>query len=164
MKELEKSEVRGKKFPDLKAGDTIRVHQKVKEGEKERVQVFEGLVLRTRGTGDLDKTFTVRKSSFGIGVEKIFPYCMPSITKIEVTKRGKTRRAKLYYLRDLQTKAARLEEEKLTDEQLEELKYETEEARKPAKKEDKDTDTKDKPKAEDKKETPKAEAKKEDKK
>ena len=161
MKDFDKTGAKGKKFPDLKAGDTVRVHQKIKEGEKERIQIFEGMVISTQGAGDLDKTFTVRKTSFGIGVEKILPYNMPSITKIEVTKRGKTRRAKLYYLRDRQTKAAKLEEEKLTEEQLKELKYEIEESGKPEKKEVENTDTKDKPKTEVKKDAPKADAKKE---
>lgn len=97
-------------FPDFKAGDTIKVYIKVKEADKERIQSFQGVVIAIRGKGN-GKTFTVRKVSFGIGVERIFPYASPSIEKIEIVKRGKVRRAKLYYLRKLKGKAARLKEE-----------------------------------------------------
>jgi large subunit ribosomal protein L19 len=95
------------KLPDFKAGDTVRVHIKVVEGQKERVQVFEGTVIKTRGSGP-GKTFTVRKISGGLGVERIFPYYSPSITKLEVMRKGKTRRAKLYYLRQRKGKAAQV--------------------------------------------------------
>jgi len=92
-------------------GDTVKVHVIIKEGDKERIQVFQGDVIAKRGRG-LDTTFIVRKISFGIGVEKIFPLHSKSIKKIEVIRTTKVRRAKLYYLRDLKGKAARLREEK----------------------------------------------------
>lgn len=98
-----------KKIPDFNPGDTVRVHVKVIEGESERVQVFEGMVIRRRGSG-ISATFSVRKNSFGIGVERTFPLQSPRIEKIEVAKTGKARRAKLYYMRDLTGRAARLEE------------------------------------------------------
>lgn len=95
--------------PSFIAGDTVRVHVKIKEGEKERIQVFEGIVI-ARKHGGARETFTVRKVSFGIGVERIFPLHSPSIDKIEVVRRGRVRRAKLYYLRNLRGKAARIRE------------------------------------------------------
>ena len=97
-------------LPVFKAGDTLRVHVKVIEGEKERIQVFEGVVLR-RSRGANRATFTVRKTSYGVGVERTFPLHSPRIDKIEVMTRGHVRRAKLYYLRKLSGKAARIEEE-----------------------------------------------------
>ena len=99
-----------KNFPKFGPGDTIKVGVKISEGDVERVQWFEGVVIRHRGDG-FDKTFTVRKLSFGIGVERIFSYYSPNIEKIEVVKTGAVRRAKLYYLRNLIGKAAKLEEE-----------------------------------------------------
>jgi len=96
--------------PQFKAGDTVRVHVKVIEGEKERIQVFEGVVLR-KSRGQNRATFTVRKVSYGIGVERTFPVHSPRIDKIDVVSRGLVRRAKLYYLRKLSGKAARIEEE-----------------------------------------------------
>ena len=97
------------KVPDLKAGDTVRVHVKVVEGEKERIQVFEGMVIRrTRGVNRA--TFTVRKVSYGVGVERTFPLHSPRLDKIEVMSHGLVRRARLYYLRELSGKAARVEE------------------------------------------------------
>jgi large subunit ribosomal protein L19 len=95
--------------PQFKSGDTVRVHVKVIEGEKERIQVFEGMVLR-KSRGQNRATFTVRKVSYGIGVERTFPLHSPRIDKIDVLTRGKVRRAKLYYLRELSGKAARIEE------------------------------------------------------
>ncbi len=95
--------------PVFKAGDTLRIHVKVKEGDKERIQVFQGVVI-ARKHGGLRETLTVRKISGGIGVERIFPLHSPIIDKIEVMQEGKTRRAKLYYLRNLQGKKARIEE------------------------------------------------------
>lgn len=95
--------------PDFRPGDTLRVHVKIKEGARERIQVFEGIVI-ARQHGGLDETFTVRKISNGIGVERIFPLHCPSIDKIEVQRTGKVRRAKLYYLRKLSGKAARIKE------------------------------------------------------
>jgi large subunit ribosomal protein L19 len=99
--------------PQFKAGDTVRVHVKVIEGEKERIQVFEGVVLR-KSRGQNRATFTVRKVSYGIGVERTFPVHSPRIDKIDVVTRGMVRRAKLYYLRELSGKAARIEEEVTT--------------------------------------------------
>jgi large subunit ribosomal protein L19 len=96
--------------PDFKPGDTVRVHVKVIEGEKERIQVFEGVVLRRSG-GANRSSFTVRKTSYGVGVERTFPLHSPRIDRIEVVTRGRVRRAKLYYLRKLSGKAARIEEE-----------------------------------------------------
>jgi len=97
-------------IPAFKPGDTVRVHVKVIEGEKERIQVFEGVVLRRSG-GANRETFTVRKTSYGVGVERTFPVHSPRLDKIEVMTRGQVRRAKLYYLRKLSGKAARIEEE-----------------------------------------------------
>ncbi|MFA4995925.1 MAG: 50S ribosomal protein L19 [Patescibacteria group bacterium] len=99
-----------KNIPELKSGDTVRVHLKVKEGSKERVQIFEGLVIATKhGTG-LDGTFTARKESFGVGVERTFPIHSPRVVKIERVKQSKVRRSKLYYMRELSGKNARLKE------------------------------------------------------
>ncbi len=97
-------------IPDFKPGDTLRVHARVIEGEKERIQVFEGVCLRRRGNG-IHATFTVHKVSNGIGVERTFPLHSPRISKIENKKSGKVRRAKLYYLRKLRGKAARISEQ-----------------------------------------------------
>ncbi len=99
-----------KDIPVFKPGDTVRVHMRVVEGDSERVQVFEGVVIARRGAG-ISQSFTVRKISFGVGVERIIPLHSPRIQRIEVTKSSKTRRAKLYYLRSLRGKAARLAEE-----------------------------------------------------
>ena len=107
---LEKEQMRAD-IPEFKAGDTVRVHIKIKEGDKERVQVFEGVVIRKR-KGKLGATFTVRKVSYGIGVERMFPLHSPAIEKIEVVKRGRVRRARLYYLRKLGGKAARIKEKR----------------------------------------------------
>lgn len=98
-------------LPEFRAGDTVRVHVKVVEGSRERIQVFEGVVIKRRG-GGVSETFTVRKISYGIGVERTFPVHSPRIAKIEVMRRGKVRRAKLYYLRNLRGKAARIKEAK----------------------------------------------------
>ncbi|GEL06872.1 50S ribosomal protein L19 [Salisediminibacterium halotolerans] len=96
-------------IPEFRAGDTLRVHAKVVEGTRERVQVFQGVVIKKRGTG-ISETFTVRKVSYGVGVERTFPVHSPRIDKIEVSRRGKVRQAKLYYLRNLRGKAARIKE------------------------------------------------------
>lgn len=96
-------------LPEFRAGDTVRVHVRVIEGSKERIQVFQGVVIARRGGGTRE-SFTVRKISGGIGVERVFPLHSPSIDKIEVVRHGKVRRAKLYYLRELRGKAARIEE------------------------------------------------------
>lgn len=94
-------------YPSFNAGDRIRLHVRVIEGEKERIQQFEGDVISIRGGGN-NKTFTVRKISSGVGVERIFPFNSPKISKIDLIKQGKVRRAKLYYLRNLSGKAARI--------------------------------------------------------
>jgi large subunit ribosomal protein L19 len=107
--EIEKEQLRTD-LPDFGPGDTVKVHVKVREGEKERVQVFEGVVIGRRG-GSIRETFTVRKISYGIGVERVFPVHSPRIARIDVVRHGKVRRAKLYYLRALRGKAARLEEQ-----------------------------------------------------
>ncbi|WAA13621.1 50S ribosomal protein L19 [Fervidibacillus halotolerans] len=96
-------------LPSFRPGDTVRVHVKVVEGNRERVQVFEGVVIKRRG-GGISETFTVRKISYGVGVERTFPVHSPKIAKLEVVRRGKVRRAKLYYLRNLRGKAARIKE------------------------------------------------------
>jgi len=96
--------------PSFKAGDTVNVHVKIKEGNKERVQQFQGVVIQRRGTGTNGETFTVRKVSNGVGVERIFPIVSPSIDKIELMKQGKVRKAKLYYMKGRQGKAARIKE------------------------------------------------------
>src|SRR5512140_123444 len=99
-----------KDVPPFRAGDSVRVHTKIKEGDKERIQVFEGVVIRHR-KGDVRSMFTVRKVSYGVGVERMFPVHSPRIDKVEVMGHGEVRRSRLYYLRDLQGKAARLHQE-----------------------------------------------------
>ncbi|MHB8420214.1 MAG: 50S ribosomal protein L19 [Myxococcales bacterium] len=106
---LENRQLR-KELPVFRPGDTVRVHSKVREGDKERVQVFEGVVIRRR-QGKNRATFTVRKVSYGVGVERIFPTHSPRIDRIEVVSPGKVRRARLFYLRNLQGRAARIERE-----------------------------------------------------
>ena len=96
-------------LPDFRPGDTVRVHVRVVEGERERVQVFEGIVIRRRGSR-LSETFTVRKLSFGVGVERTFPVHSPMIAKVEIAARGKVRRSKLYYLRSRTGKKAKVKE------------------------------------------------------
>lgn len=96
-------------LPEFKSGDTVKVHVRIIEGSRERTQIFEGVVIKRRG-GGISETFTVRKISYGVGVERTFPVHTPKIEKIEVTRRGRVRRAKLYYLRKLRGKAARIRE------------------------------------------------------
>ncbi len=96
-------------LPVFKPGDTVRVHVRIIEGSRERIQVYEGVVIKRRG-GGISETFTVRKISYGVGVERTFPVHSPKIEKIDVTRRGRVRRAKLYYLRNLRGKAARIRE------------------------------------------------------
>ena len=98
-------------IPDFSPGDTVAVHVKVREGNKERIQVFQGVVLQKRG-GGLNSTFTVRKISNGIGVERIFPFHSPNIEKVDLLRSGRVRRAKLFYLRGLKGKAARIREKR----------------------------------------------------
>ena len=102
-------------LPDIRSGDTVRVHQKIKEKGKERIQVFEGLVLARKHGKGVSATITVRKVMSGVGVERIFPIHSPSIDKIEVVKRGKVRRAKLYYLREAKGRKARLKRKELEE-------------------------------------------------
>jgi len=109
LREIEKGQMRTDR-PEFGPGDTVRVHVKVREGEKERIQVFEGVVMGRRG-GGVRESFTVRKVSYSVGVERVFPVHSPNIDRIEVVRHGRVRRAKLYYLRNLKGKAARLEEE-----------------------------------------------------
>jgi large subunit ribosomal protein L19 len=104
-------------IPDFRPGDTVRVHVRVVEGTRERVQVFQGVVIR-RQNGGLRETFTVRKISFGVGVERTFPLHSPSIARLELVSRGRVRRAKLYYLRDLRGKKARIKERRIDDAKL----------------------------------------------
>ncbi|ATA59517.1 50S ribosomal protein L19 [Geobacillus stearothermophilus] len=108
IQEITKEQLRTD-LPDFRPGDTVRVHVKVVEGNRERIQVFEGVVIKRRGAG-ISETFTVRKVSYGVGVERTFPVHTPKIAKLEVIRRGKVRRAKLYYLRELRGKAARIKE------------------------------------------------------
>jgi large subunit ribosomal protein L19 len=113
---VEKSYLR-KGLPRFRPGDTVKVHVRVVEGNRERVQVFQGVVIRRSG-GGLRETFTVRKISFGVGVERTFPLHSPSIAKLEVVQRGHVRRAKLYYLRDLRGKKARIKERRIDEAKL----------------------------------------------
>lgn len=108
INELTQSQLKSD-LPEFKSGDTVRVHVRIVEGSRERIQVFEGVVIKRRG-GGISETFTVRKISYGVGVERTFPVHTPKIEKIEVTRRGRVRRAKLYYLRNLRGKAARIKE------------------------------------------------------
>ncbi len=103
---LERQSLR-RDLPPFRPGDTVRVHAKIREGEKERIQVFEGVVIRRRG-GGASASFTVRKISYGVGVERVFPIESPVVQKVEIKSRGHVRRARLYYLRGLRGKAARL--------------------------------------------------------
>ncbi|MFP3940840.1 MAG: 50S ribosomal protein L19 [Thermoanaerobaculia bacterium] len=109
LQEVERKFLRQDTVPEFRPGDTVRVHVRVVEGNKSRIQVFQGVVIARRGGGTRE-TFTVRKISGGIGVERVFPLHSPNVDKVEVARRGKVRRAKLYYLRGLRGKAARIEE------------------------------------------------------
>ena len=108
IKELNKEQLQ-KEVPSVKVGDTVRVHVKVKEGSRERIQIFEGTVIAKKH-GGIEETITVRRISYGVGVEKVFPVHSPSIATIEVVRSGKVRRAKLYYLRGRVGKSAKLKE------------------------------------------------------
>ncbi|GIO53139.1 50S ribosomal protein L19 [Paenibacillus cellulositrophicus] len=108
LQEITKEQLRTD-IPSFRPGDTLKVHVKVIEGSRERIQLFEGVVIKRRG-GGIAETFTVRKISYGVGVERTFPINSPKIEKIEVARYGKVRRAKLYYLRELRGKAARIKE------------------------------------------------------
>ena len=111
MKVVEKEYATDKEFPAFSSGDTITVHYKIKEGNKERIQQFRGTVIQKKGNG-ATATFTVRKMSGNVGVERIFPFSSPFIEKIEVNKRGYVRRARIYYLRGLRGKKARIQEKR----------------------------------------------------
>ena len=104
---VEKATLR-RDLPPFRVGDTVRVHARIREGEKERIQIFEGVVIRRRG-GGMQETFTVRKISNGVGVERVFPVQSPTVAKIEIKSRGHVRRSRLYYLRELRGKKARLQ-------------------------------------------------------
>ena len=112
IQQIEKENMR-LDLPDFAAGDTVRVHVKIKEGEKERIQAFQGVVISKR-KGTTSASFTVRKVSYGVGVERIFPLHSPVIDKIEIVTRGRVRRAKIYYLRKLRGKAARIRERRFS--------------------------------------------------
>jgi large subunit ribosomal protein L19 len=107
---IEQKQLRKNPFPDFRVGDTVKVHVLIKEGEKERAQVFEGVVTKKHHAGPR-ASFTVRKVSYGVGVERIFPLHTPRIEKVEVVAKGRVRRARLYYLRDRAGKAARIREQ-----------------------------------------------------
>ena len=111
MEYVDQQTIGGKQLPTMRPGDTVKVHVRIKEGDKYRIQVFEGVVISIR-RNQATSSFTVRKISFGYGVERIFPLYSPIIDKIELVRSGKVRRAKLYYLRSLKGKAARLKEGK----------------------------------------------------
>lgn len=108
IREIEKAQLREDEL-DFNVGDTVKVHYRIKEGSRERIQIFEGIVIKRQGSSSRE-TFTVRRLSYGVGVERTFPVNSPRIEKLEVTRRGKTRRAKLHYLRDRQGKSARVKE------------------------------------------------------
>ncbi len=110
IEQIEKEQMR-LDLPDFDPGDTVKVHVKIREGEKERIQVYQGVVISKRN-GTTNASFTVRKISYGIGVERIFPLHSPTIDKIEVVSKGRVRRAKIYYLRKLMGKAARIKEKR----------------------------------------------------
>ncbi len=112
VKFVEEQSVEKKQTPEFKAGDTVSVHYKIREGNKERIQVYQGVVIQRNSAGS-NETFTVRKVSNGIGVERIFPINSPNIDKIDVNSHGKVRRAKLYYLRALTGKAARIKSKRV---------------------------------------------------
>lgn len=108
IEEIEKEEMK-KAVPDFRSGDTVRVHTRVKEGTRERIQIFDGVVLQRKNSG-IRENFTVRKVSFGVGVERIFPVHSPTIEKIEVIRRGKVRQSRIFYMRDRSGKSSRLKE------------------------------------------------------
>ncbi len=163
LQEVQKIAVKNlnRKVPEIRAGYTVRVHQKIKEGGKERIQIFEGLVIKVNSGFGADKTFTVRKIVDGIGVEKVFPLYLPTLEKIEVKKSSKVRRAKLYYMRKRSGKSARLKDEFMKADALryEGMEAEPEPAPEPEKSEDQNTETPaPEAKAEEKKEEPKQES------
>ena len=116
IKEIESKQLK-KNIPDFKVGDTVRVSVKVIEGEKERIQDFEGVCIRRKGSG-ISESFTLRRVSYGVGMERTFPIHSPKITDINIATKGRVRRAKLYYLREKRGKAARIKEEKWIEKEL----------------------------------------------
>ena len=129
IKSIEHEQLKSK-IPDLKIGNTVKVHVKIKEGNKERIQVFEGIIIKVQGSG-VNRTFTVRKISYGVGVEKTFLIHSPLVEKVELVRVGKARRAKLFYLRDRVGKAAKTKEiagARIEDKEIEIKGLETEEA------------------------------------
>ena len=108
IKSIEHEQLKNK-VPDIRVGNTVRVHQRIKEGNRQRIQVFEGIVIKKQN-GGLNETFTVRRVSYGVGVERIFPIHSPNVKNVEVVRNGKVRRSKLYYLRDRVGKAAKVKE------------------------------------------------------
>ncbi|MBL7963404.1 MAG: 50S ribosomal protein L19 [Flavobacteriales bacterium] len=111
IKQLEKEIAPLKQYPDFKAGDTVTIHYRISEGNKERIQQFQGVVIQRKGSGST-ATFTVRKISNNVGVERIFPVLSPFIEQIDVNKRGQVRRARIFYLRELRGKSARIQEKR----------------------------------------------------
>lgn len=112
LKEVAKEIINAKKLPNFKSGDTVNVHYKIKEGNKERIQQFQGVVIQRKGSGTTE-TFTVRKISNGIGIERIFPISSPFIEQIDVTKSGVVRRARIFYFRERRGKSARIKERRI---------------------------------------------------
>jgi large subunit ribosomal protein L19 len=98
------------KIPELNVGDTVKVHVKIKEGERERIQIFEGTIIARKGSG-ISESFTVRRVSYGVGVERVFPIHSPNVDKVDIVRRGRVRRCKLYYLRDRVGKSAKVKEQ-----------------------------------------------------
>ncbi|GAB6066324.1 50S ribosomal protein L19 [Aquifex pyrophilus] len=129
LRKIEKKYLPKKEYPDFRVGYTVRVYYRIKEGDRERIQPFEGVVIRIRGSG-AGKTFTVRRESFGVGIERTFPYYSPNIEKIEVVKIGKVRRAKLYFLRELKGKTAERKIKEIKSWEYEAMQKRKEEARK----------------------------------
>lgn len=127
IQDIQKEAIK-KRVPNIQPGHTIRVHQKIKEGEKSRIQIFEGLVIKLNSGYGADKTFTVRKVVDGIGVEKIYPLYSPNIDKIEIVKKAEVRRSKLYYQRTRFGKSARMKEAFLTQDQIEKMYIEVPES------------------------------------
>ncbi len=109
IRDLEREGIKDQKF-DFRSGDTVRVHERIKEGKRERIQVFEGLIIKRTG-GGIQERITVRKISYGVGVEKIFPLNSPKVEKIELVRKGQVRRSKLYYIRDRVGKSAKVREQ-----------------------------------------------------
>lgn len=133
IQEFEKMHLK-KGLPYVRPGDTLKIYEKIMEAGRERIQVFEGIVIRRSGGKGMNATITLRKISFGIGIERTFPLHLPNIVKIEIVKRGKVRRARLYYLRNLKEKANRLQGKVLSEEEIKQFKYEEEKAKEVAKK------------------------------